>query len=104
MTHSSLISLSCRTLQLATFFLLLAATPLTFGGEPVTSDHEGQLIGQMMVSAARERVLIGHIVVSASRLSAASVSFVDLGALTVTARRDTELARNETSQATQAAL
>jgi hypothetical protein len=103
MTHSSLFSQSRRTLQLATLSLL-AAAPLAFGGEPVTSDHEDQLIGQMVVSAARERVLIGHIVVSAGRLSPTQLVFADLGAMTVTAGRDTALASNETSHAVQATL
>jgi hypothetical protein len=103
MTHSTFISLSCRTLPLATLFVLLAA-PLTFGGEPVTSDHEDQLIGQMVVSAAREHALIGHLVVSAGRLAPANVAFADLGAMTVTAGRDTALARSETSHAPQASL
>ena len=103
MTHSTLISLSRRTLQFATLSLL-AAAPLTFGGEPVSSHHEDQLIGDMVVSAARERVLIGHIVVSAGRLSPLNVTFADLGAMSVTAGRDTALARNETSRAAQASL
>jgi hypothetical protein len=104
MTHSTMISLSSRTLQLATLLLLLAAASRTFGGEPVSSGHENQLIGQMVVSTARERVLIGHIVVSAGRLSPVNVSFADLGAMSVTATRAAELARNETSQPVQASL
>ncbi len=103
MTHSNLISLSRRALQLATLSLL-AAAPLAFGGEPVTSDHKDPLIGQMVVSAAREPALIGHIVVTASRLAPANVVFADLGGMTVTARRDTALARNETSRVAQAPL
>jgi hypothetical protein len=103
MTHSNLISLSRRALQLATLSLL-AAAPITFGGEPVTSDHEDQFIGRMVVSAARERALIGHMVVTAGRLGPANVVFADLGSMTVTARRDTAVARNETTQARQASL
>ncbi|HKE44145.1 MAG TPA: hypothetical protein VKB41_06365 [Steroidobacteraceae bacterium] len=117
MTHSTLISLGRRTLQIATLSLI-AAAPLAFGGEPVTSDRTDQLIGQMVVSATHERVLIGdlvvsapreqaligHLVVSAARLSPASVTFANLGAMSVTALRDTSLASNEASQATQASL
>jgi hypothetical protein len=112
MTHSSTISLGRRTLLLATLSLLVAA-PLAFGGECVTSSHEARLIGQMsisapresrligelVVSAAREPALIGHLVVSAGRLGPANLVFADLGAMSVTAHRDTELARNEIQQA-----
>lgn len=103
MTHSTLISLSRRALQLATLSLLAAAPP-TFGGEPATSRHEAELMGQMVVSAARERALIGHIVVTAGRLAPAHVLFADLGAMTVTARRDPMFARNDKPQARQASL
>jgi hypothetical protein len=117
MTHSTLTSLSRRALQLATLSLL-AAAPLAFGGEPATTGHENQLIGQMVVSATPERVLIGdlvvsapreqaligHLVVSAARLSPASVTFANLGAMSVTALRDTAIASNETSPVTQASL
>jgi hypothetical protein len=89
MKHSTLTSLSHRVLRLAALSLMFA-TPLTFGGEPVTSDHGDQLIG--------------HIVVSASRLAPANVVFADLGGMTVTARRDTALARNETAHVAPAAL
>jgi hypothetical protein len=112
MTHSSMISLRRRTLQLATLSLLVAA-PLAFSGECVTSNHEAlliggmsvsaprenRLIGELVVSAAREPTLIGHLVVSAGRLGPANLVFADLGAMSVTAHRDTELARNEVSQA-----
>jgi hypothetical protein len=101
MTHSTLISLSRRTLQLATLSLL-AAAPITFGGEPVASPDESQLIGHIEVVAARERPLIGSMVVTANRLG--PVVFADLGAMTVTATRDTALARNETAQTVQASL
>jgi hypothetical protein len=100
MTHSTLISLSRRTLQLATLSLLAAAS-VTFAVEPVTSDHEGQLIGHLVVAAPREHALIGSIVVTAGRLAPI---YADLGAMTVTASRDTTLARNQTPQAVQAPL
>jgi hypothetical protein len=99
MTHSTLISLS-RTLQLATLSLLAAASA-TFAGEPVTADHEVQLIGHMVVAAPREHALIGSIVVTADRLTPI---YADLGAMTVTASRDTTLARNQTPQAVRASL
>lgn len=102
MTHSTLISLSRRALQLTT--LCLAVAPVTFGSEPATSSREGQLIGHMVVTAAREHQLIGHIVVTAGRLAPASVAFADLGAMTVTARRETALARQDTPQAEQVSL
>jgi hypothetical protein len=102
MTHSTLISLSRRALQLTTLFLAVA--PLTFGGEPVISSREGPLIGQMVVTATREQQLIGQIVVVADRLGPASVAIADLGALTVTARRETALARQDTPQAEQVSL
>jgi hypothetical protein len=91
MTHSTLISLSRRALQLTTLFLAVA--PVTFGGEPVNSFREGQLIGQMVVTALREHQLIGHMVVTARRLAPASVAIADLGAMTVTAQRETALAQ-----------
>jgi hypothetical protein len=91
MTHSTLISLSRRALQLTTLFLAVA--PVTFGGEPVNSSREGQLIGQMVVTALREHQLIGHMVVTARRLAPASVAIADLGAMTVTAQRETALAQ-----------
>jgi hypothetical protein len=131
MTHSSKISLGRRTLQLATLSILAAAS-LAFAGERVTSNHEVQLIGAMSVSAARENpligelvvsttredrlmgelvvsaarepALIGRLVVSAGRLGPTNLVFADLGAMSVTAQRDTELARNEIAQATQASL
>jgi hypothetical protein len=102
MTHSTLISLSRRALQLTTFFL--AVSPVTFGGEPVTSSREGQLIGHLVVTAAREHQLIGQIVVTADRLAPASVAIADLGAITVTALRETALARQDTPQAEQVSL
>ena len=102
MTHSTLISLSRRALQLTT--LCLAVAPVTFGSEPVTSFREGQLIGQMVVTATREHQLIGHMVVTASRLAPASVVFADLGAVTVTAPRETALARQDTPHAVQVSL
>lgn len=97
MTHSTLISLSRRALQLTTLFLAVA--PVAFGGEPVTSSREGQLIGQMVVTAPREHQLIARIVVTARRLTPASVAIADLGAMTVTAQRETALARKDTPQA-----
>jgi hypothetical protein len=102
MKHSTWISLSRRALQVTTLFL--AAAPVTFGSEPVTSPGEGQLIGHMVVTAARERQLIGHIVVTAGRLASANAAIADLGAMTVTARRETTLAREDASQAEQFAL
>jgi hypothetical protein len=99
MTHSNF--LSRRTLQIATLSLL-AAAPVTFGGEPVSSHSEGQLIGHIEVVAAREHALIGSIVVTANRLG--PVVFADLGAMTVTATRDTALARNDAAQTVQASL
>ena len=100
MTHSTLISLSRRTLQLATLSLLAAAS-VTFAGEPATPDHEGKLIGHMVVAAPREHALIGSIVVSAGRLAPI---YADLGAMTVTASRDTTLAGNQAPQAELASL
>jgi hypothetical protein len=102
MTHSNLISLSRRALQLTTLFLAVAQ--VTFGDEPVTSSREGQLIGQMVVTALREYPLIGHIVVTASRLAPTNVAVADLGAMTVTAQRETALARKDTPQAEQLSL
>jgi hypothetical protein len=101
MTHSTLISLSRRALQLTT---LLAVASVTFGAEPVTSSREGQLIGHLVVTAAREHQLIGQIVVTADRLAPASVAIADLGAITVTAHRETALARQDTPQAGQVSL
>lgn len=100
MTHSTLISLSRRTLQLATLSLLAAAS-VTSAGEPVTADHDGQLIGHMVVTAPREHALIGSIVVTAGRLAPI---YADLGAMTVTASRDTTLARNQAPQAERTSL
>lgn len=102
MTHSTLITLSRRALQVTALFL--AAAPVTFGSEPVTSTGEGELIGHMVVTAARERQLIGHIVVTAGRLAPAYVAIVDLGAMTVTARRETALAFSDRPQAEQVSL
>ena len=102
MTHSTLISLSRRALQFTTLFLAVA--PVTFGGEPVISSREGQLIGHMVVTPAREHRLIGQIVVTADRLGPASVAVADLGVITVTARRETVLARQDTPQAEQVSL
>jgi len=95
MTRSTLVSLSRRAIQFASLFLVAAS--VTFGGESVNSN---QLIGQMVVSAAREcadigqvvvtatreRPLIGQMVVSASRVKRA-VLVADLGDMTVTAGR-----------------
>lgn len=97
MTHSTLISLSRRALQLTTLFLAVAS--VTFGGEPVTSSRDGQLIGQIVVTAPREHQFIGHMVVTARRMAPTSVVFADLGAMTVTAQRETALARDDTRQA-----
>jgi hypothetical protein len=102
MTHSLWITLSRRALQLAT--LLVAAASVTFAGEPVTATREHQVIGHITVTAARERPLIGHIVVTESRLAPVYVLYADLGTITVTARRDTALARNDQPRATHAAL
>jgi hypothetical protein len=102
MTHSIFIFLSRRALQLTTLFLAVA--PFTFGGELVTSSRKGQLIGQMVVTALRDHRLIGHIVVTARRLAPASVAIADLGVMTVTARRETALARKDTPQAEQHSL
>jgi hypothetical protein len=100
MTHSTLLSLSRRTLQLATLSVLAAAS-VTLAGEPVTSEREGQLMGHMEVTATRERPLIGSMVVTANRLMPI---YADLGAMTVTAPRETTLARNQTPQAARASL
>ena len=100
MTHSNLISLSRRALQLTTLFLAVA--PVTFGSEPVSSSREGQPIGHMVVTAARDTSSSANIVVSADRLAPASVAIADLGAITVTAHRETALARQDTPQAEQA--
>jgi hypothetical protein len=102
MTHSTLISLSRRALQATTLFLAVA--PVAFGGEPVTSSRESQLIGHLVVTAAREHQLIGQIVVTADRLAPASVAIADLGAITVTAPRETVVARQDTPQAEQVSL
>ena len=93
MTHSLWNSLSRGALVT----LLLATAPVTFGGEPAASTHEGELIGQLVVTAPREHQLIGHIVVTASRFTPAA--FADLGHMTVTARRDTVLAHSDTPRA-----
>lgn len=79
-------------LQLATLFL--AAAPVTFGGEPGTSQREPELIGHMVVTAAPERPFIGHMVVTATQLARTNTRVADLGAMTVTAQRVTTLARN----------
>lgn len=88
MTRPTLIFLSRRALQLTTFFLTVA--PFAFGGEPVTSFPKCQLIG--------------HIVVTARRPAPASVAVADLGAMTVTERRETALARKDTPQDEQHSL
>lgn len=97
MTHSTLISLSRRALQLTTLFLAVA--PVTLGGEPVSSSRDGQLMGHMVVTAPREHQLVGHIVVIARRLAPASMVIADLGTMTVTARHETALARKDTPPA-----
>ena len=102
MTHSTLIFLSRRALQLTTFFLAVAT--FAFGGERVTSSPKCQLIGQMVVTALRDHRLIGYIVVTARRLAPASVAIADLGAMTATARRETALARKDTPRAEQHSL
>ena len=102
MTHSTSISLSRRALQVTALFLAVA--PVAFGIEPVTPASKGELIGHMVVTAARERQLIGHIVVTAGRLAPAYVAIVDLGAMTVTARRETALAYQGKPQAEQVSL
>ena len=93
--------LSRRTLQIATLSLL-AAAPVTVGGEPARSQGEHQLIGHIEVVATREHPLIGSMVVTANRLNTAV--FADLGAMTVTARRDISLARNTTAQTAKISL
>ena len=109
MTRTNLVSVSRRTL-FAT--LVLAAASVSFGGEPVNSNSNEQLIGQMVVSAAREPATLGHIVVaatrehpligemvvSASRLEPAAL-VADLGAMTVTAHRFVSVARNDARNA-----
>ena len=99
MTHANF--LSRRTLQIATLSLL-AAAPVTFGGEPARSQGEHRLIGHIEVVATREHPLIGSMVVTANRLNTAV--FADLGAMTVTARRDISLARNTTAQTAKISL
>lgn len=96
MKRSTLVIVSRRALQLAT--LLLAATPVTFGGEPVTSVGDGPLIGAMVVTATPERPLIGHMIVTASRLAPADALVADLGAMTVTASRITSVVRNDAAK------
>ena len=98
MTHSTLIFLSHRALQLTTLFLVVV--PLTFG-----SESKYQLTVQRVVAALRDEGLIGHMVVTARRPALASAaSIADLGAMTVSAPRETALARKETPQAKQHAL
>ena len=116
MTYSTMVSLSRRALQLTTLFV--ATAPASFGAEPVFSNGEGQLIGHVVVTAARdrelvghvmvtaprERELMGHIVVTADRLAPEYVAIADLGAMTVTARRETPLASNDASHSGLASL
>jgi hypothetical protein len=130
MTYSTMVSLSRRALQLTT--LLVATASVSFGGESVPSDREAQLIGHVTVTAARERELIGHVtvtaarerelvghmvvtavrehelmghlVVTADRLAPETVAIADLGAMTVTARRETPLASNDAPHAGSASL
>ena len=130
MTYSTMVSLSRRALQLTALFV--ATAPVSFGGEPVPSHHEGQLIGHVMVTADRERELIGHVVVTAARepelvghvivtatrerelmghivvtadrLAPEYVAIADLGAMTVTARRETPLASIDASHSGLASL
>lgn len=107
MTHSTLISLSRRSLQFAA--LLLAMATASFAGESVVSQGEAHFIGHMVVSAPRETPMIGSLVVTAPRsavvlvadlgsiaVTAPRASMVaDLGAMTVSAPRETLIAQHE---------
>lgn len=93
MTHAtlktqSLRNLCNRALQVAT--LLLASAPLALGAPTETPRDDAQLMGQMMVSAAREVPFLGSIVVTAPREAAVA----NLGAMIVTAPRVTLVAKN----------